>query len=317
MMQPDIKQRANGRWKGILSGLGMDGKTLSGKQCPCPMCAGKDRFVFDDKEGRGTYICRQCGAGNGVDLVMNWKAVDFISAKRLIESQIGTAPVIIPKATQDLESQKSAMAALWRRAAALDGLDIASRYLGSRGIPAGSLAALSPSLRWTPSLSHKNDDRVETFHPAMLAKFVAADDSGSILHRTWLAEPGVKANVDKARKLMPGKVPEAGAVRLGGAGETMGIAEGLETALSAGEFFKIPVWAALTAGALIKWKPPKAAKSVIVFGDTDKSFTGQVASYSLAHRLRTEGYQVEVRFTTFYDAGDPEDWNDALKRQAA
>ena len=35
----------------------------------CPMCGGKDRFRFDDKGGRGTWICSQCGAGDEIELV--------------------------------------------------------------------------------------------------------------------------------------------------------------------------------------------------------------------------------------------------------
>jgi hypothetical protein len=32
----------------------------------CPVCGGSDRFRFDDKEGRGTWFCNQCGAGDGL-----------------------------------------------------------------------------------------------------------------------------------------------------------------------------------------------------------------------------------------------------------
>jgi len=62
----DVRQIAQGRWKSILTALGADEKTLSGKHTACPLCGGKDRFRFDDKEGRGTYFCSGCGAGDGV-----------------------------------------------------------------------------------------------------------------------------------------------------------------------------------------------------------------------------------------------------------
>jgi len=35
----------------------------------CPKCGGTDRFRLDDKEGRGTWFCNQCGNGDGLDLV--------------------------------------------------------------------------------------------------------------------------------------------------------------------------------------------------------------------------------------------------------
>jgi hypothetical protein len=122
--------------------------------------------------------------------------------------------------------------------------------------------------------------------------------------------------------LMPGKVPEGGAVRLGEAAATMGIAEGLETAMSAAMIHRVPVWAALTAGAMIRWLPPKICENVLIFGDIDASFAGQNAAYLLATRLRnlwrdgerTQRYQVEVRFTLFHDNGSSRsDWNDVVQ----
>nr|WP_259694507.1 DUF927 domain-containing protein [Proteus mirabilis] len=35
----------------------------------CPACGGKDRFRFDNKDDNGTFICNQCGSGDGLDLV--------------------------------------------------------------------------------------------------------------------------------------------------------------------------------------------------------------------------------------------------------
>ncbi len=65
-----VKAAAKGRWKDeILPHFGVDQCFLSGKHCPCPICGGKDRFRLDDKDGHGTYICGQCGAGDGFTLI--------------------------------------------------------------------------------------------------------------------------------------------------------------------------------------------------------------------------------------------------------
>ena len=74
MERLDVRTAARGRWRGILHSLGMDERSLSGKHCPCPLCGGKDRFRFDDKDGRGTYYCSGCGAGDGVKLAMGLTA---------------------------------------------------------------------------------------------------------------------------------------------------------------------------------------------------------------------------------------------------
>ncbi len=68
-----VTAAAQGQWREILTANGIklpDPKRRSG----CPVCGGKDRFRFDDQEGRGTWLCNQCGkdgkcgAGDGLSL---------------------------------------------------------------------------------------------------------------------------------------------------------------------------------------------------------------------------------------------------------
>ncbi len=61
-----VKQ-ACGHWPRILPALGV--KVIKNRHQSCPVCGGSDRFRFDDKEGRGTWFCNQCGAGDGLKLV--------------------------------------------------------------------------------------------------------------------------------------------------------------------------------------------------------------------------------------------------------
>ncbi|QIF15541.1 DUF927 domain-containing protein [Escherichia coli] len=60
--------RAAGQWENILEHLGIT-VPAGGLHGPCPICGGKDRFRFDNKKGRGTWFCNQCGHGDGLDLV--------------------------------------------------------------------------------------------------------------------------------------------------------------------------------------------------------------------------------------------------------
>lgn len=64
----DIVKASQGRWLYILTNLGITVPD-NHKHGACPKCGGKDRFRFDDKNGKGTWFCNQCGHGDGLDLV--------------------------------------------------------------------------------------------------------------------------------------------------------------------------------------------------------------------------------------------------------
>lgn len=319
-----LADRARNRWEDILRGVGLPERIFNRKAQPCPICGGNDRFMWDNKGGNGSFICRKCpAAGDGIELVKRFKGVEFKEAAVLIESYIGSAAVHAPLAAPDGEKQKLAMIDLWRRAQPLAGDDIASRYLRGRKI---DMDQFPSSLRFVSNIPYFDDKRVVGYFQGMIANFRAPDNKSGILHRTYLEEPGRKAAVPKAKMFMPGRVPSGGAVRLGPIAETMGIAEGIESALAASIIHKIPVWATLSAGALTKWKPPAGVKHVIIFADVDASFTGQTSAYQLATRLircewanvqKTERLGVEVRSPLFSDDGKySEDWADILQNEA-
>ena len=116
------------------------------------------------------------------------------------------------------------------------------------------------------------------------------------------------------RKMMPGALPEGACVALSEwTGGPIGIAEGLETAMSASALFDLPVWSAISANMLEKWTPPVGAEEVVIFGDNDASFTGAASAYALAKRLRHElPAEVDVLVKIPEVAG--EDWSDVWTR---
>ena len=65
----EISSAALYKWRETVEMAGIIVPPTAQKFGPCPICGGKDRFRFDDKEGRGTWICNQCGAGDGISLV--------------------------------------------------------------------------------------------------------------------------------------------------------------------------------------------------------------------------------------------------------
>lgn len=272
---------ARGKWSGILKGLGVDDRFLTGKHGPCPFCEGKDRFRFDNKDGKGTFFCSQCGAGDGFEFLKRHKGWDFLMVAREVEKVLGHVSAEPPKPKVDPKQRVDMLNRLWVGSVALSGDDLASRYLAGRGV----LPARSPScLRFHERCPVPFGGG---FLPAMLAMVSLPNGDAVNIHRTFLG-PNGKADIDKPRAMMPGELPEGSAVRLYPLhGERLGIAEGIETAIAAAKRFKIPVWAALNSTLLEKWTPPAGVTEVMIFGDNDPAFGGQSAAYSLAHRLST------------------------------
>lgn len=293
-MAGDIQQRAVGRWYGILSALGVSADYLRNKHGPCPICrAGKDRYRWDNKEGRGTFYCSNCGSGDGFGLLKLLKGWEFKEAVQQVESVIGKTKLESPRRVMTSEEQRAEMRKRWKACKPIETGGAVARYLMNR-----------VGLDRFPAVLRSAADR-----PAMVALMQAPDDRATMVHTTYLTVDGNKAPMDQPRLMMPGTIADGAAVRLAEHGDDLGIAEGIETALSATALTGIPCWAALNAELMKKWSPPETVKRVIIFGDNDASFTGQAAAWHLAHRLAMRKLDVEVRIPG--EIG--QDWNDALK----
>jgi putative DNA primase/helicase len=276
---------AKGKWKGILLQLGVERAHLTGNHAPCPLCGGEDRFRFDNKHGNGSYICNQCGAGTGMQLLQRLKGWDFKTAAGEVDKVLSNVQADQVKPALDDEKRRELLRKLWQASKPIEPDDQAGWYLTGRGCAIGS-----KDLRFVEQCPAPDGIK----RPAMIAMVRDAEGKPANIHRTFLGE-GCKADMDNPRAMMPGPVPEGSAVRLFAPAETMGIAEGIETALAAARLFKVPVWSAIDAGKLAKWIPPEGCRNVIVFGDNDDKFGGQAAAFTLAHRLAVKGYSVTVR----------------------
>lgn len=286
--------RATGRWPGILKHFGLDDKTLSGDHCPCPVCGGKDRFRFDDKEGRGTYFCSHCGAGNGMDLLMKVTGMSFKEAATAVDGIVGKVPDGTKLARKKTaEDKREACKRIWLESVPVNVGDPVHLYLANR---LGEVVKVDPSvIRYHPAMRYRKDagEGWET-HPAMIARVQALDGSGTALWRTFLTADGRKANVASPKKGI-GSMPDGSAVRLSAHSDTLGIAEGIETALCASKRFGVPVWSATCLNRLEAWIPPNGVKKVWVFGDNDTHSGGQIAAWRLCERLLKSGIEVIVR----------------------
>jgi putative DNA primase/helicase len=120
--------------------------------------------------------------------------------------------------------------------------------------------------------------------------------SGDVIsyHVTYLQD-GKKAPVTNPKKMLPPTENLAGAaIRLTAIYPTIGIAEGIETALAVMEIYKMPCWAASNATMMQSFIPPEGVTGVMIYADNDSNFTGQKAAYTLANRLSLAGYMVGV-----------------------
>ncbi|HBD5000275.1 TPA: DNA primase, partial [Escherichia coli] len=79
----DITASARHQWPMIFEQLGIVVPPAH-RHGPCPCCGGKDRFRMDDLDGRGTWFCNQCGAGDGLDLVSLVFGCNLVRAARKI-----------------------------------------------------------------------------------------------------------------------------------------------------------------------------------------------------------------------------------------
>ena len=312
----ELKRQANGKWYDILTKLGIDGSFLTGKHSPCPVCGGKDRFRWDNRNGDGGFFCNQCTpqAGSGFSLVLRYLNVDFPDALKKIQSIVGGCRIMEnPTALKNGIDPRPALNKLWLLSDHLTGSDMVSKYLHSRGL------VLTPrNIRINTSCYEPDSSKRMT---AMVARIQNAAGKPISLHRTYL-ENGSKAGIPAAKKIMPGTESLQGsAVRLFSSQEKLfwpgilGIAEGIETAIACAHHFQIATWACISSTLMPSWLPPEQVREVYVFGDNDANYAGQEAAYRLAHILQRKGLIVKVMIPG--DVGDFADvWlKDVQKRR--
>jgi len=292
-----------GKWRGVLLELGLPDNVLKDKHGPCPLCGGVDRFRFDNKEGKGTWICGQCGAGTGMDLAMAYTGQDFRDIAPRIDQIIGNVKMDADKPRPQMSDadRRNALRQVYASSRPMQPGDLADTYLRSRGLDE---TTYPDCLRFADRLS----DGSGGVRPAMVATVVDGEGVPVSLHRTFLRPDGMaKAETSAPRKMMPGVLPDGACVRVQGwSSGCLGIAEGIETAMAAGHLYEVPTWAALTSKMLERWTPPEGCEEVAIFGDNDPKFGGQSAAYRLAHKLAVKGLTVTVHMPPITG----EDWAD-------
>lgn len=282
-MKQDIYEQCAGRWESILIAVGIEERVFTGKHQPCIYCEGTDRARWVKNS---YYLCNQCGQHSPVHLIMNKLNLSFKETVFYIrDNLLGTTKMTTkqPDNTFNEELLKTVHKGL--KKITLD--DPVYKYLTSRGI-----TKIPPSIYYNPSVEtviEQDYKKKKITTPAMVARFVTADNQTSTYSILRLDNDGNKARISPSRIFMPIlRTMTGGCMRLATAGGILGICEGIETGLKIMQHEDIPVWAAGSAEMMKKIEIPDTVKHVIVFSDSDTSFTGQMAAYTLANRLRVQ-----------------------------
>ena len=226
----------------------------------CPICGKKDKFRLDNWKGQGNWVC-VCGSGNLFTLIELVHGLDFKTAAKEIDEAFGNSYSSQPK-PKDKTAFDSAMQRV-KSSAEVRGSNV-EEYLKSRGIY---------------ELPQKG---VFCSNGNMYAIAVDQNQKPVYQHETYL-HGSKKADVETQKKMLKltdgDYTPEYGVVRLFDVSSTLGISEGIETALSCKQIYKCNTWSTLNAGLMEKFRAPKGVKHLMIFADNDKNGTGLAAAF--------------------------------------
>ena len=197
----------------------------------------------------------------------------------------------------------------WRLASPVKAGDPVTRYLEGRKI---HLDSWPEALRYHSHLPYFDGDRFMGLHPAMLGAVTDATGQLVSMHRTYLTREGHKADLPVVKKLTGCSARLVGcSVKLYPPGLvhgelSIGVAEGIETALACFAAWDTPTVSAISAQGLARYQWPRAVTNLLVYADNDRSQVGQHAAHTLAQRARMAG--LAERVVTPPESGT--DWAD-------
>ena len=282
-MQTDVTEEVRGKWFQVLKELGLPEQFLTGKNGPCPLCGGKDRYRFTDYNNDGLYICRGCN-GDGWNLVQKYFDINFATAAKQIKGILGInggTLVDNPKF-----NPIPALRSVAKKAKALGGHSSVTDYLDSRGFTSYPDGLKQANLKFYKDMKSQGEYEV------LVALIQDWQGNGVSYHLTYTKD-GKKADIDPARKIMTPKGTISGAaIRLHTDFEDkICIAEGIESAYAAHIDSGLPAFAAMNASCLENFVPPEGVKEVWIYADNDRNYTGQAAAYKLGKRLMIKGIE--------------------------
>lgn len=290
-----VKQ-ACGHWPRILPALGV--KVIKNRHQACPVCGGSDRFRFDDKEGRGTWLCNQCGAGDGLKLVEKVFGVSASEAAGKVSALTGNLSPVAPEEAAAAEAETGAgrkaavtlAAKLMKKTRTATG----NAYLTRKGFPGHECVMLTATHK-TGGVTYCAGDMVVPLY----------DERGALVNLQLINADGIK------RTLKGGAVKGCCHTLEGKkqAGKRLLIAEGYATGLTVHHLTGETVMVALSSvnllslASLARQKYPTC--QIILAADRDLNGEGQTKATAAA-----DACDGTVALPPVFG-----DWNDAFVQQ--
>ena len=270
---------------------------------PCPF-HDERTASFSVNNAKHFFHCFGCGAhGDVFEWFRLTEKMTFVQAIGRAQQEAGHYRIERTRLADDQRDEEKQAAArrIWSECLLIEGSP-AETYL--REVRRISIP-LPSTLRFHPELPHSRRHALGL--PAMVAAVTNAARQVVAIQRTFLLPDGMgKAPLDAPKRSL-GPIG-LGAVRLAPASETLGIAEGIETALSAMEIYRLPAWAALgsnLAGVTV----PELVRHVVIFADRGPA--GERAAEKARETFRQQKRRVSVCFP---ETG--QDFNDVLTGKA-
>lgn len=301
-----------GRWPEVFEYFGLP--PVTGKnhfKGECPLCKAKGKYRCDDLEGRGTFICT-CDRGDGWKLLTQTQQKPIRDLMDEVDRIIGNnyKPEDRP-ACRQVSTIAQTREAVIRQFSALQPLRNTDGevYLRGRGI---NILPSTDTVRFCISQRAANNNIYQSIWS------LVTDNKSNVcyLHRTLL-ENGKKARVDVAKKqkaLQEQNVLDHAtsvAIRLFPVASTLGVAEGIETALSCKQVYGVNTWSLINAGFMAKFIAPAGVTHLIVFADMDThSATGHSAAFTCARANLVAKNDIQKVTVRWPDSGD---FNDLIQ----
>ncbi|EEI9681193.1 DNA primase [Salmonella enterica] len=298
------RDAANGHWPAIFEYYGLP--PVTGKRHfkgRCPLCGGVGKFRCDDKDGNGTWVC-VCGSGDGMSLVLQATGKPFVQVCEEIDSLTGNSysRPVTERPPSKIMSDRQKVSRKFSRLSELRKTS-GEAYLQRRGI----LELPDEGIRFCDKQTCNGRE-----YQALYS--LATDDKGALcyLHRTLL-DGDRKADVVAAKKLMAlqesSYLEYAGsvAIRMFPPAATLGIAEGIETALSCRQIYRCNVWSVMNTSFMEKFIAPHGVNHLVIFADNDPHGAGLTAAFKCGKNnilSRNDVEKVSIRWPDLPDFND-------------